>query len=67
MVEHFSKLIELIALPQNSSELTAMAFFDRLLACFRVPAQVLTNQRREFLGFFEDLCTKASIDHRSTS
>ena len=32
MVEHFSKWIELVALPQNSSELAATAFLDRVLA-----------------------------------
>ena len=31
MVEHFSKWIELVTLPQNSSELAAMAFLDRVL------------------------------------
>jgi hypothetical protein len=49
MVEQFSKWIELVALPQNSSELAAMAFFDRVLARFGVPAEVLTDQGREFL------------------
>lgn len=67
MVEHFSKWIELVALPQNSSELAAMAFLDRVLARFGAPAEVLTDQGREFLGSFEALCTKALIDHRTTS
>ena len=67
MVEHFSKWIELVALPQNSSELAAMAFLDRVLARFGAPAEVLTDQGREFLGAFEALCTKALIDHRTTS
>ena len=30
MVEHFSKLIELVALPQNSLELAVAAFLDRV-------------------------------------
>jgi hypothetical protein len=67
MVEHFSKWIELVALPQNSSKLAAMAFFDRVLARFGAPAEVLTDQGREFLGSFEALYTKALIDHRTTS
>ncbi len=67
MVEHFSKWIELVALPQNSSELAAAAFLDRVLARFGAPAEVLTDQGREFLGSFEELCTKALIDHRTTS
>ena len=67
MVEHFSKWIELVALPQNSSELAAAAFLDRVLARFGAPAEVLTDQGREFLGAFEELCTQALIDHRTTS
>ena len=67
MVEHFSKWIELVALPQNSSELAAAAFLDRVLARFGAPGEVLTDQGREFLGSFEELCTKALIDHQTTS
>jgi transposase InsO family protein len=67
MVEHFSKWIEFVALPQNSVELAAAAFLDRVLARFGAPAEVLTDQGREFLGAFEELCTKALIDHRTTS
>lgn len=67
MVEHFSKWIELVALLQNSSKLAAMAFLDRVLACFGALAEVLTDQGREFLGAFKALCTKALIDHRTTS
>ena len=38
-----------------------------MLARFGAPVKVLTNKGREFLGVFEDLCTKAFIDHRTTS
>jgi len=44
-----------------------MTFLGCVLARFGVPAEVLTNQRREFLGAFEDLCTKALINHCTTS
>ena len=67
MVEHFSKWIELVALPQNSSELAATAFLDGVLARFGAPAKVLTDQGREFLGAFEELCMQALIDQRTTS
>jgi len=43
MVEHFSKWIEFVALPQNSSELAAMAFLDRVLAHFGAPIKVLMD------------------------
>jgi hypothetical protein len=67
MMEHFNKWIELVALLQNSAELAAVAFLDRVLAHFGAPTEVLTDQGREFLGVFEELCTKALIDHRTTS
>ena len=43
MVEHFSKWIELVALPQNSAQLAATAFLDRVLARFGAPAEVLMD------------------------
>ena len=67
MVEHFSKWIELVALPQNSAKLAAAAFLDRVFASFGAPAEVLTDQGREFLGAFKELCTKTLIDHCTTS
>ena len=49
MVEHFSKWIELVALLQNSSELAAAAFLDRVQARFGAPTKVLTDQGGSFL------------------
>ena len=63
MVEHFSKWTKLIALPQNSVELATTVFLDCVLAHFGAPAEVLTDQGREFLGAFEELCTKAHTKH----
>ena len=63
MVEHFGKWIELVALPQNRAELAAAVFLDRMLARFGTLAEVLTDQRKDFLGAFKKLCTKAFIDH----
>jgi len=45
MVEYFSKWIKLVALPQNSSKLVAMAFLDRVLSHFGASTKVLTDQR----------------------
>ena len=67
MVEHFSKWIELVALPQKNFNLTAIAILDRMLARFGAPGEVLTDQEREFLGSIGALCTKALIDHHTTS
>ena len=43
------------------------AFLDRVLACFGTSVELLTDQRREFLGAFKEMCTKALIDHYTTS
>ena len=67
MVEHFSKWIELVALPDKYSEGVAYAFLDRVLSHFGAPAEVLTDQGTEFRGEFQDLCDKCLIDHRTTS
>jgi len=67
MVEHFSKWIELVALPDKSSEGVAYAFLDRVLSHFGAPAEVLTDQGTEFRGEFQDLCDKCLMDHRTTS
>ena len=65
MVEHFSKWIEFVDLPQNSTELAVATFLDHVLARFGAPAEVLTDQGREFLSTSEKLCIKALIDHHN--
>jgi hypothetical protein len=67
MIEHFSKWIELVALPDKFSEGAAYSFLDCVLSRFGAPAEVLTDQGREFLGEFQTLCEQAMIDHRTTS
>jgi hypothetical protein len=67
MIEHFSKWIELVALPDKFSEGAAYSFLDRVLSRFGAPTEVLTDQGREFLGEFQTLCEQAMIDHRTTS
>jgi hypothetical protein len=44
MIEHFSKWIELVALPGKFSEGAAYLFLDRVLSRFGTPAEVLTDQ-----------------------
>jgi transposase-like protein len=57
----------LVALPNKFSEGAAYLFLDRVLSRFGAPAEVLTDQGREFLGEFQTLCEQAMIDHRTTS
>lgn len=47
--------------------MAAVAFLDHASTCFGAPTEVSIDQRREFLGSFEDLCTKILIDHYTTS
>ena len=58
---------EFVALPQNSAKSAATTFLDRTLARFGTMAEVLIDQGREILGTFEEFCTMAFIDHRTTS
>jgi hypothetical protein len=67
MIKHFSKWIELVALPDKFSEGAAYSCLDRVLSRFGAPTEVLIDQGREFLGEFQTLCEQAMIDHRTTS
>lgn len=44
-----------------------MAFLNRVLACFRAHAEVLTHQGREFLESFDALRIKTLVDHHTMS
>ena len=67
IMEQFSKWIEFVALPQNSTELAMAAFLDRMLIRFRASAKVLTDQGGEFTSVFEELYSKAFINHHTIS
>jgi transposase-like protein len=56
-----------VALPNKFSEVVAYSFLDRVLSCFGAPAEVLTDQRREFLGEFQTLYEQAMIDYCTIS
>ena len=67
IIEHFSKWIELVALPDKSSHSTSQAFLLLVLSRFGACAECLTDQGSEFRGEFQDLMDQALIDHRRTS
>jgi hypothetical protein len=67
MIEHFSKWVELVALPNKSSHSTNHAFLQQVLSRFGACAECLTNQGLEFEGEFQDLFDHAFIDHCRTS
>jgi hypothetical protein len=67
MIEHFSKWVELVALPDKSSHSTSRAFLQQVLSRFGACAECLTDQGSKFRGEFQDLFDQALIDHRWTS
>jgi hypothetical protein len=67
MIEHFSKWVELVALPDKSSHSTNQAFLQQVLSRFGACAECLTDQGSEFRGEFQDLFDHALIDHCRTS
>jgi hypothetical protein len=65
MIEHFTKWVELVPIPEKTPEYTAAAL-KRVLTMFGASAEVLTDQGDEFLGEFDKLLTRLMIDHRRT-
>jgi hypothetical protein len=66
MIEHFSKWIELVPIPDKTSHHTAAALRG-VLCRYGAPAEVLTDQGEEFQDEFAELLTKLLIDHRLSS
>jgi hypothetical protein len=66
MIEHFSKWKELVPIPEKTSHHTAAALRG-VLCRYGAPAEVLTDQGKEFQGEFTELLTKFLIDHCLTS
>ncbi len=50
MIEHFSKWLELVPLPNYSNDGVAFAFFDKMLNKFGVQVEVFINQSIKFQG-----------------
>ena len=64
-IEHFSKWIEIIPIPNKEAGTVAFALFHHVLSRFRGCAEVLTDRGTEFQGEFQDLPMQAFIDHRT--
>jgi len=65
-VEHFSKHVELIAIPDKHAVSTAAAATE-VLCRFAAPAEILTDGGGEWEGEFDELLSSCFIDHRLTS
>jgi hypothetical protein len=66
MIEHFTKWVGLVPIPEKLSFYTATTL-KGVLTRFGAPAKVLTNQGEEFQGEFAVLLQNLLIDHRTTS
>jgi len=67
MIEHFSKWVKLVALPDKSSHKTSQSFLQQVLNRFGACAKCLTDQGSEFRGEFQNLLGHVLIDHHWTS
>ena len=67
MIEHFSKWVEVVAIPTKESRETARVFGQYVLCRYGAPAEVLTDQGTEFRGEFQEMVDEALVDHRRTS
>ena len=66
-IEHFSKYVELVALPNKLAATTARAFMDNVISRWGAPAEVVTDQGTEFCKEFDELLQQCMIDHRRTA
>jgi hypothetical protein len=67
MIEHFSKWVELVTLPDKSPHSTIHAFLQQVVSRFGACDKCFTNQGLEFKGEFQDLLDHVFIDHYRTS
>jgi hypothetical protein len=66
-IEHFSKWVEAIPIPNKKAATTAQALMANVVSRFGAPAEVLTDQGVEFAGEFAELLFSCFVDHRMTS
>jgi hypothetical protein len=66
-IEHFSKWIEVVPLPNKSAATTAHGLMAAVIARFGAPAEIVHDQGSEFDGEFAELLFKCFIDPRPTS
>ena len=56
-IEHFTKWVELIPLPSNSSQVSACGLLEGVLSRYEASGEVLTDQGREFMVELHPLLT----------
>jgi len=63
MIEHFSKWVKLVALPDKSSHNTSQVFLQQVLSRFGACVECFIDQGSEFRGEFQNLLDHVLIDH----
>jgi transposase InsO family protein len=61
IVEAFSKWIDLVSL---TAKVVSLAFRERLLARFKRPVEVTSDNGAEYKAEFQQLCIDLGIEHR---
>ncbi|KAH8958223.1 hypothetical protein BDL97_06G012100 [Sphagnum fallax] len=67
MIEHFSKWVKLVTLPDKSSHSTSHIFLQQVLSRFGACAECFIDQGLKFRGEFQNLLDHVFIDHCRTS
>jgi hypothetical protein len=67
MIEHFSKWVKLVTLPDKSSHSTSHIFLQQVLSRFGACAECFIDQGLKFRGEFQNLLDHVFIDHCWTS
>ena len=66
-IDHWSKVVEVLPLPDKTAACTAYAFKTAVLARYGSCAECLTDGGQEWRGEFETLLEQCFVDHRVTS
>jgi hypothetical protein len=66
-VEHYSKHLELVPIPNKEPVTTAAVFAAAVLGRYGSPAEVVTDRGGEWMKEFEQLLVECMVDHRHTS
>jgi len=67
MVEHLTKVVVAVAIPDKLATTTARVFLEHVLCRFGCCAEVITDRGTEFSAEFQGLLRSQFIDHRVTS
>ena len=67
MVEHFSKFLDITAVPDKYASTVAQVFLEKVLCRFGSCAEVVTDGGAEFSAEFDELLRASFIDHRRTA